>query len=146
MDESKLEVIPYLSFRGDCEEALAAYIKAFGGEVLYMSRWSENTCEQPSEEGKVMHAEFRLGRTRMAAGDSPGGGEPNADIKLMVHMDSMAEAGRAISVLLEGGGAVLWPLRPHPAPDDAGCGSGTRDRFGYTWIVTCPNPEYIKKG
>lgn len=28
----------------------------------------------------------------------------------------------------------------YPAPDDAGCSSTTKDCFGYTWIITCPNP------
>ncbi len=27
-------VIPYLSFRGNCEEALNTYIEAFGGEIF----------------------------------------------------------------------------------------------------------------
>lgn len=36
---------------------------------------------------------------------------------------------------------VISPLQPHPEPDDGGCGSVTRDRFGYTWIITCPNPD-----
>ena len=38
-------------------------------------------------------------------------------------------------------GKVISPLKPHPAPDDGGCGSITKDRFGYTWIITCPNPD-----
>ena len=60
-------------------------------------------------------------------------------IKLMIHMDSEAEALHALTVLAEGG-TVLSPLRPHPEPDDGGCGSLAKDRFGYTWIITCPNP------
>ena len=44
MDKKKHEIIPYLSFKGNCEEALSAYIKAFGGEIYYMSRWSEETA------------------------------------------------------------------------------------------------------
>ena len=142
MDKSRLEVIPYLSFSGDCEQALEVYIRAFGGEVIYISRWSEENCESPEQAGKVMHAEFRIGCTRMSGGDSFEKKGPNTNIKLMVHMGSTEEAENAISTLLEGGGEVLWPLRPHPTPDDAGCGSGTRDPFGYTWIITCPNPEY----
>jgi PhnB protein len=142
MDKSRLEVIPYLSFSGDCEQALEVYIRAFGGEVIYISRWSEENCESPEQAGKVMHAEFRIGCTRMSGGDSFEKKGPNTNIKLMVHMGSTEEAENAISALLEGGGEVLWPLRPHPAPDDAGCGSGTRDPFGYTCIITCPNPEY----
>ncbi|MBQ4581390.1 MAG: VOC family protein [Clostridia bacterium] len=132
-------VIPYLSFCGSCEEAINAYIAAFGGEVYYLSRWAAESCETPEQIGKVMHVEFSLGSTRMAGGDSFTDA-PNSAVKLMIHMDSKAEALHAVSILAEGG-TVVSPLKPHPAPDDGGCGSITRDRFGYTWIITCPNPD-----
>lgn len=134
-------VIPYLSFMGNCEEALNTYIEAFGGEIFYLSRWSEETFDiTPEQIGKVMHAEFVLGNTRMAAGDSYKDSDVNATIKLMIHMDSKEDALHTISVLAKGG-AIVSPLQPHPEPDDAGCGSITKDRFGYTWIITCPNPD-----
>ena len=85
-----------------------------------------------------MHAEFSLGSTRMAASDGFGD-TPNSAVKLMIHMDSLADAQHAVALLAEDG-TVVSPLKPHPAPDDGGCGSITRDRFGYTWIITCPNP------
>ena len=137
----KVEIVPHLAFKGNCEEAIRAYIEAFGGEVYYMSRWSEETFDVTREQiGKVMHAEFALGSTRMAASDSFDGKGVNTDIKLMIRMDSMDDARHAVDILAQGG-TVLSPLKPHPAPDDAGCGSVTRDRFGYTWIITCPNPD-----
>ena len=136
-------IIPYLSFMGNCEEALNTYIKAFGGEIFYLSRWSEETFDVTAEQiGKVMHAEFVLGNTRMAAGDTYKDSDMNATIKLMIHMDSKEEALRTISVLAKGG-TIVSPLQPHPEPDDAGCGSVTKDRFGYTWIITCPNPDKV---
>lgn len=138
--DRKIEIIPHLAFKGNCEEALNTYFNAFGGEMYYLSRWSEDTYTvTPDQVGKVMHAEFSLGGTRMAASDSFDGTGVNTDIKLMIHMESMKEALHTISVLAEGG-TELPPLKPHPAPDDSGCGSVTRDRFGYTWIITCPNP------
>jgi len=140
MDKKKINVIPYLTFRGNCEEALNTYIEAFGGEIYYLSRWSENTFDvTPNQIGKVMHVEFALGNTRMAASDSFDNAEVNTAIKLMIHMDSKEEALHTVSVLAEGG-TILSPLQPHPEPDDAGCGSIAKDRFGYTWIITCPNP------
>ncbi|MBQ7887969.1 MAG: hypothetical protein IJ313_13935, partial [Clostridia bacterium] len=60
--------------------------------------------------------------------------------KMMIHMDSLVDAERAIAVLAKEG-TVISPLCPHPEPDDSGCGSVTKDRFGYTWIITCPNPN-----
>lgn len=138
--DKKIEVIPYLSFKGNCEEAVNAYINAFGGKIIWMSRWTENNFDTtPEQIGKVMHVEFDLGSTRMAGGDSVGCAEVKTDISLMVHMDSETEALHAISVLAEGG-TILSPLKPHPEPDDGGCGSFTKDRFGFTWIITCPNP------
>ena len=139
--DNKLVIIPYLTFNGDCEEAVSAYMTAFGGEVLYMSRWDRENCEKPQQIGKVMHVEFVLGSTRMGAGDNFDFSGGNIPIRLMVHMDSLEEARRAMETLAQGGGTVLSPLHPHPAPDDGGCGSMTRDRFGYCWIITCPNPE-----
>ena len=139
MAQKKIEVIPYLSFKGDCEDALHKYFLAFGGEILFLSRWSEENCETPEQIGKVMHVEFTLGGTRMSGGDSFDTREVNTDIKLMVHMDTQTEALHTISILAEDG-TVVAPLRPHPAPDDGGCGSIIKDRFGFTWIITCPNP------
>lgn len=136
----KIEVIPYLPFKGNCEEAVHAYINAFGGEIYGMSRWSEKNSDNSEQIGKVMHVEFAIGSTHMSGGDSLDCTEVKTDISLMVHMDSEAEALHAMSVLAEEGGAILQPLKPHPEPDDGGCGSLVRDRFGFTWIITCPNP------
>lgn len=138
---SPVTVIPYLSFRGNCEEALTAYTQAFGGEILYLSRWTEETCKDaPSRIGKVMHAEFTIGQTRMSAGDNPESAPPNETVKFMIHTSSLKEAENAVSIL-SNNGKIVSPLKPHPKPDDAGCGSITQDRFGFTWIITCPNPE-----
>lgn len=140
MEKKRIEVIPYLTFNGNCEEAVNTYIEAFGGEIYGMSRWSENTSDViPDQIGKVMHVEFALGNTHMAAGDNFDWVDVNSGIKLMIHTESEEEALKAISVLAEGG-TVLSPLHPHPEPDDGGCGSMTKDRFGYMWIITCPNP------
>ena len=134
-------VIPYLSFTGNCEEALNTYIEAFGGQIDYMSRWTESTFEvTPDQIGKVMHAEFALGNTRMAAADSFDNVDVNTTIKLMIHMPSKEEALQAVSTLAKGG-TIISPLQPHPEPDDSGCVSIIKDRFGYTWIITCPNPD-----
>ncbi|MCR2048016.1 VOC family protein [Acetatifactor muris] len=146
MEKKKIKIIPYLAFMGNCEEAVHTYIEAFGGEIYGMSRWSENTFETtPEQIGKVMHIEFALGNTRMAAGDSFDCSEANAAIRLMIHMDSEKEALYAVSVLAKGG-TVLSPLQPHPEPDDSGCGSIIKDRFGFAWIITCPNPHPVKRG
>jgi len=133
-------IITYLSFSGECEQAVRAYIDAFGGQILFLSRWDENNCETEAQIGKVMHTEFLLGETRMAAGDTFDRDVPNRAVKLMIHMDDEAAAHRGIEILCAGG-TVISGLSPHPAPDDSGMGGIVTDRFGYTWIITCPNPN-----
>lgn len=49
----KIEVIPYLPFNGNCEEAISAYIKAFGGEIIRMSHWTEKNYEAPEQFERV---------------------------------------------------------------------------------------------
>lgn len=46
---SRLTIIPHLSFNGNCAEALRTYFEAFGGEMYYMSRWSESTYDVTPE-------------------------------------------------------------------------------------------------
>ena len=54
-----------------------------------MSRWTENTFDvTPEQIGKVMHAEFAIGNTWMAAGDTFDNADVNTAIILMIHMTS----------------------------------------------------------
>jgi len=135
-----ISVIPYLSFEGDCEEAIHLYMEIFEGKILYLSRWSELNTKDPSRFGKVMHVEFLVGDTHMSAADSFDRKKTAVSIKLMVHMDDPQKAADTCG-LLSNGGSVISKLQPHPAPDDGGMGAIIEDRFGYYWIITCPNPD-----
>ncbi len=135
-----ISVIPYLNFSGDCEEAIRLYVEIFGGETFYLSRWSELNTKDPDRFGKIMHVEFRVGDTHMSAADSYNREGLSGNIKLMVHMDDPQKASATCEQLCRGG-SVISPLAPHPAPDDGGMGALIEDRFGYFWIITCPNPD-----
>lgn len=60
-----------------------------------------------------MHAEFVLGNTHMAAGDTFDNENINTAIKLMIHMNSKEEAIHTVSVLAKGG-TIISPLQPNP--------------------------------
>ncbi|MDE6068754.1 MAG: VOC family protein [Treponemataceae bacterium] len=134
------EVVTYLPFGGCCEEALNAYIGIFGGGLLFLSRWNEKNCGQKNFIGKVMHAEFVLGKTRLAGGDVLEAETSAMAAKLMIHLNTEEEVRKIIG-LLEKGGSVISALAPHPEPDDGGMGCIVRDKFGVSWILTCPNPK-----
>lgn len=133
-------VIPYLSFGGNCEEALTLYMSIFGGEIKMLSRFTMETGGA-ALAGQVMHAEAAVGDSMIAGAD---GGNPedlaqHCDmICLMVHFTTRAEAERCFDALAEGG-QPLQRLTPHPPPDDGGMGALVRDKYGYKWIMTAPN-------
>lgn len=148
VEGQKIEIIPYLSFQGNCEEVVHTYIDIFGGEIAKMTYWSADRADIPSEQiGKVMYAEFRVGSVRMEAKDTVDCAEGNTDRQLMVHMDTEAEALYTVFALAEGG-CVLLPLAPHQESDDDVCRSVIKDRFGIIWIITCPDPtkQYYADG
>lgn len=110
MEYKKIEVIPYLPFTGNCEEAINTYIEAFGGEIHYMSCRSESTYDvKPEHNKKIEHVEFTLGNVRMAAEDHVENPEIAVGLMLMVHMDSEEGALHAMT-LLGKDGIVLSPL------------------------------------
>ena len=130
-------IIPYLSFRGGCEEAITLYRKILGGEILYLSRYTAETGGE-ALKGKVMHTEAKIGGSVIAAADSRKPVENTGAIPLMVHCGTSAEADAIIDAF-GAEGEVLQRLTPHPPPDDGGMGGLVRDKFGYEWILTAPN-------
>lgn len=84
-------IITYLSFSGNCEEAVNTYISIFGGSILFLSRWDNENYEKKYQIGKIMHTEFIIGDTHMSGGDSFEDTHESG-IKLMVHMESKEEA------------------------------------------------------
>jgi PhnB protein len=130
-------IIPYLSFRGDCEEAIALYCRVLGGKIDYLSRYTEATGGS-AFAGKVMHVEATIGSWSIGAGDRLEPVEHTDAIRLMIHCATSAEADRILDAL-GAEGEVLQRLMPHPPPDDGGMGGLVRDKFSYMWILTSPN-------
>lgn len=73
----KIEV--YLSFDGDCEDALRFYEEVLGGEITYIQKWKdlptddgEDMDEMPDLNPEdVMHANLRIGDVNLMASDNP---------------------------------------------------------------------------
>ena len=71
-----LRVEPYLTFDGDCEEALELYAKCLGGTLRPVFRYEGSPMARrvpASWSNKVMHATLELdGRVLMGADSPPG--------------------------------------------------------------------------
>jgi uncharacterized glyoxalase superfamily protein PhnB len=134
-------VTPSIVVRG-AEKALDFYRKAFN---------AEETLRMAGPDGKIMHAEFRIGDSVMMLGDempemgsrSPLslGGSP---VSFFIYVENVDEAWqRAVSA----GGKQVLPLADMFWGDRAGC---VDDPFGHHWWlaqrVADLTPEEIKKG
>ena len=136
-----MRVDPYLSFEGDCEEALTFYQNAFGGE-LDMSRYEGSPMEsQVSEDmkNKILHGRLSNGDLLIMASDvgpehkpSPGG-----NIQLNVECES-AEQQDAVFGKLSDGGNVVMPLEDQFWGARFGM---ITDKFGVNWMLNLYKTE-----
>ena len=132
--KNNLTVQPYLFFNGRCEEALEFYRKALDAEVSFLMRYKDSPASATSHgfENKVMHANFRIGRTEIMGSDGNSDEGPNFQgFALTLTVATEAEANRLFAAL-EQGGQVQMPLsRTFYSPR---FGMVT-DRFGILWMI-----------
>jgi PhnB protein len=67
-----MQLEPYLSFNGNCEDALSFYSKIFNGHITVMNRYEASpfAAHLPPERLKqVIHARFRAPSIRFLASD-----------------------------------------------------------------------------
>jgi PhnB protein len=130
---------PYLSFSGNCEEAMNFYRSVFGGEFQSLMRFKDLPSEKPLPEKtgqQVAHVSLPVGEgTYLMASDSPEGFGPpfkaGNNFAVLIYPKSKEEADRLFSGL-SAGGQVTMPL--DNAPWGAYFGMFT-DKFGINWMV-----------
>lgn len=131
---------PYVTFDGNCAEALDFYAQCLGASLEAMHRYAGSPLEKDlppdSKWGdKVMHASLVWHNFRLMASDRPPQ-QPHAGfhgISLSISVDDTAEAERIFAALSQGGQTTMpiaqtfWARRFGMLVD----------RFGLTWMVNC---------
>lgn len=131
-----MEVSPYLSFEGRCEEAIEHYRKALGAEVEMMMRYRQappNAGIPPGTDPDwIMHATLLVGGKPLFLCDAPRqGGAGFRGIHLSVNPESETAAERIFKALAEGG-KVQMPMSETFFASRFGM---TADKFGVGWMV-----------
>jgi PhnB protein len=133
-----MQVQPYLSFEGRCDEAIAFYKKALGAEVQMVMRFKDapaGACPggtQPPGD-KVMHSALRVGDTTVMMSDGRCSGKPTfAGINLSLDAKDDAQAQTLFNALSADGGTVGLPLNKTFFASSFGM---VTDRFGVTWMI-----------
>ena len=126
----------YLGFRGNCEEALNFYKKAFDGEILQLSRYGESPMETADDlKNKIMHARLQFGDTLIMFSDMMGKNEadPGSMISLSIECDSIEQLERVFPKVAEGG-KITMPLQDQFWGARFGM---LTDKYGIHWMFNC---------
>ena len=133
-----MQIQPYLSFNGRCDEAIAFYCAALGAEQVMLMRFRDAPVPldpalvPPDMADKVMHARLRIGESVLLLSDGGCSGEAGFQgFALTLTVPDEAVADRRFAALAEGG-KVQMPLAKTFFSPRFGI---LQDRFGVGWMV-----------
>ena len=132
-----MQINPYLSFKGDCEDAFKFYAQCLGGEIGAIFRYDGSPMEHlvsADWSNKVMHGSVTIANQILMGADvAPDRYEAPMGFSLSVQIGSVTDAERIFHDLAVGGRIVMplektfWAAR-----------FGTVvDRFGIQWLINC---------
>lgn len=137
-----LGIKPYLSFNGNCEEAINFYKDVLGGELLFMQRYGESPMKGMGKDDAVMHCTLMVGDSQIMASDNPEG-QPAAtgsNISLTLGSDDPTGAETMFEKMSEGG-KVTMPMQETFWAERFGM---LTDKFGINWMFNCEKAQEDK--
>jgi PhnB protein len=131
-----MKLITYLTFTGNCEEALNFYRETLKGEIMHISYMGEGQMQVPENvKGKVMHARLKFAENELYMSDNfdPSSIKQGNNVSLSLQPTDLIEA-ESVFNSLSAGGNVIMPLQD--TFWGARFGMFT-DKFGIQWMVNC---------
>ena len=128
---------PYLTFEGNCEEALNTYARIFTSKVNIRERFDNPSMNAPKEyHNKILHASLEFDGITILASDIMPGKQINrgsSDASLSLLICAHEEAEKIFNQLAEGG-KVHVPFKKQ----FWGAWHGNLvDKFGIKWMLNC---------
>ena len=132
-----MQLSPYLSFNGQCEEAFKFYEQCLGGRIDGIMTHAETPAGEqapPDWRDKIVHASLTVGNTVLMAADTPPDlYEKPKGIWVSLHFKDPAEAERIFTALAERGTVQMAFQKTFWSPGFGMC----VDRFGIPWMINC---------
>ena len=132
-----MQMSPYLSFKGDCEEAFKFYEQCLGGKPGEMFRYGGTPMAEHAPAGwadKIMHGSLTIGdQVLMGADAPPDRYQKPQGFSMTLGLKDQGEAERIFKALAEKGTVEMalqetfWAVRFGVLVD----------RFGIPWTVNC---------
>ena len=135
-----MKVSPYLSFNGNCAEAIELYKKAFGAKVLYIELYKDAPAgmESLGPANHVFDAQLKIGGDTLMFHDVMKGDTATFDGNIMLTIkfdETDAPTMRTAFNTLKEDGQVLMDICEVPWSK---CFGVLIDRFGVKWNI-CQN-------
>ncbi len=131
-----MKLITYLSFAGNCEEAMNFYKEALGAEIIMVSKMGDSPMEVPENlKDKIMHARMQIGENELYMSDTfdPSSITKGNNVSLSIQVDDTTQLEKLFT-RLSAGGTVTMGLQ------DTFWGARFGmfvDKFGINWMFNC---------
>lgn len=135
-----MQLNPYLSFKGQCEEAFKFYAQCLGGKIAMKLTYGETPMADQTPPGwrdKIAHMRLVVDDKILMGSDAPP--ERHDAMKGMMvtlGIDDPVDAERVFHALAENG-TVQMPIQETFFARRFGM---LVDRFGTPWMVNCEKP------
>ena len=130
-----MEMSPYLSFKGDCEEAFHFYEGCLNARIVSLHRYGGSPMAEAAPAGwdeKIMHGTLQIGERELLGSDvAPESYAAPSGFSLTLQF-AETTAAEDVWVSLAEGGRVLVPLAPTFWAARFGM---VVDRFGVPWMI-----------
>jgi PhnB protein len=138
--ERTMQLSPYLTFNGRCEEAFKFYEKCLGGKIEAMLTHAETPmADQVSSEwrGKIVHARLTIGNQALMGSDAPPEHyQPMKGFSVLLLDKDPTEVERIFNALSTKG-TIQMPLQKTFWSIKFGM---LVDQFGTPWTINCEQP------
>ncbi len=138
-----VQLRPYLTFNGQCEEAFRFYEKCLSGKILFMLTYGDAPMAEQTPTGwrdKIIHTTLTVGDQVLQGVDVlPGHYQKPQGFSLSLNIDAATEVDRIFNALAEGG-TVQLPLQETFWAFRFGM---LVDRFGTPWMINCGKPASV---
>lgn len=141
-----MKIAAYLSFNGNCREAMLFYQKCLGGKLVFQTIGDSPLSEKMPQKMKdcILHATLKKGRMELLATDMVGENQYSTGtaLSLMLECKTQTQIETIFNLLSEGGfkyhqleqtffGAIIGDLK---------------DKFGIQWTLYLPQKKQDKNG
>jgi PhnB protein len=135
MATSTIELIPYLDFNGDCEEALNFYKEILDGRIEVVTRYDNPAMKAPEDyKNKILYARLYFGNLMIYASDiMPGksGSQSSGRVALSLGLKDEVLAKKIFDQLAVAAKVGI----PFAKQFWGGWHGNLVDKFGIRWMV-----------